>query len=155
MSPVYAKHCRYCRRELTTEKGATIDHVIPRWVMRLFTHKPFAKPRKGFHQRNRVTACHGCNRRKGSMPVTIFLSLRLDNTGLLKKERSRWDRISNELQKFARDSLGGRLAIPDHPLAPMVLAEFLKPIPEHFVTGTRPISVKYAEGQGPDFVRGG
>jgi len=72
----------------------------------------------------------------------------------VKAERGRWDRISNELLQFTKDSHAGRAALSDHPLAEMVVAEFLKPIPEHFVTGTRSIGVKYAAQPPADFVRG-
>lgn len=149
MSPVYARHCRYCRGDFATLKsGPTIDHVIPKWVMRLFTHKPFAKPRRGFHARNQVTACHACNRRKGSMPVVAFLAIRLEKPAVVKAERTRWDRIAAELKQTQRQDLSA------HPLAEMVIAEFLKPIPEHFVTGTRAIGVSYPAEAPVDFVRG-
>lgn len=149
MSDRYAKHCRYCRGDFAKiQSGPTIDHVIPKWVMRLFTHRPFANPRKGFHLRNQVTACHGCNRRKGSMPVVVFLAVRLEKPAVVKAERRKWDGISRQLNEAGR---AGALA---HPLAEMVIAEFLKPIPPHFVTGTRSIEVKYADQPAVDFVRG-
>jgi len=88
------------------------------------------------------------------MPVVVFLAVRLEKPAVVKAERGRWDRISNELLQFTKDSHAGRAALSDHPLAEMVVAEFLKPIPEHFVTGTRSIGVKYAAQPPADFVRG-
>ena len=99
-----------------------------------------------------VTACRPCNVAKGGMPVTLFLKYR-HHAHLLMQKRLYWDRIAAKMtegtpvydKKTRRDG---------HPLKIEAVAAFSKPIPEHFVTGTRSIEVRYADAPAPDFVRG-
>lgn len=146
MSQRKAKLCRYCRVEVGA--GGTIDHVVPKWVARLLGGDlPVLKSTA-----NRVTACNPCNKLKGPMPVQVFLQYRFDHREL-KQHRNYWTTIAGRVTSGSAQYIpGSRRA--GHPIRETILKAFNHPIPEHFVTGTRPISVKYADGPAPDFVRG-
>lgn len=125
----YHKRCRYCRKELET--GQTIDHVVPRWVTRLMTgNTPL------FHIQNRVTSCHPCNRRKGSMPAAVFASLMAQPGNIIKLERTKWDTIAAGYAAMSRKEARRR------PELVALIAEFLKPIPPHFATGEKRVELR-------------
>lgn len=75
--------CHYCGRELKAHR-VTRDHVVPRWVRRLIQDHPW--------DLRQVVACEGCNRRKGNMPVDVFLRVRFDLKAV-KAQHSKWSRI--------------------------------------------------------------
>jgi len=138
------KKCRYCRRDLTVSRGPTRDHVIPKAVTRWASALALdIKPG------NQVACCSPCNKAKGSIPVSVFLKYRLD-FARLKEERHQWERMHIQVMTI----LKSEPTEEEIETCRSVLAEFLKPIPPHFVTGTRPISVRYADAPATDFVRG-
>lgn len=140
----HARRCRYCRRELA-DGTPTFDHVIPKWALKLLPFKNH-RARVKCYEANRVTACRPCNRRKGSMPVAIFLTIHLEPAHVIKAERSRWDKIAAGFSV-----LSGSAHLD--PLFDMVVAEFLKPIPAHFPT--REVKLEpSASAQAVDWVRG-
>ncbi len=118
----HAKLCRYCRRDL--KGGGTVDHVVPKWVIRLFLRQIGGTPH--WHVRNRVTACGSCNRRKGSMPAAVFLAIHLEQSHVLKAARSRWDRIAAEMATVEKRDADA------HPLAVLIVEEYSRRIPDHF-----------------------
>lgn len=141
-----AKLCRYCRKEL--KGGGTVDHVVPKWVMRLGYWRKFAGGHPNlWHQRNRVSACHPCNRRKGSMPAAIFVRVRLEGAAVIKPTRSYWDHIA------ATMALVSKSAALEHPLAEGIITAFSEPIPLHFPTARVTIGATVVSGA--DYVRGG
>ncbi len=144
MSPAYAKHCRYCRVALTLDQRPTMDHVIPKVVARWWRRLG-----RGPVTFNKVSCCAACNHDKGSMPVTVFLANRFDPEKLTQL-RHEWQRIHIAVEIVILTDVAFR----KHQLCKLLVAEFVKPIPPHFVTGTRAISVRYADAPAPDFVRG-
>jgi hypothetical protein len=85
-----ASACFYCKGSFARH-DLTRDHVVPKWVLRLFPE--FTEPRG----RNYVTACGTCNRSKGSMPAAEFIRIR-KIPGEAKKARKRWDAIVRTLE---------------------------------------------------------
>lgn len=137
-----ARLCRYCRIEVK-DRG-TYDHVIPKWAIRAF---PFDLNRgRGFHLKNRVTACHSCNRRKGSMPASRYAELVLAPGNVVKVERSMWDMLAAEFSRLDCE------AAKEHPKAEMVVKAFLRPVPPHFAT--RPVEVAPTGRRMVDYVSG-
>jgi hypothetical protein len=130
----YHKRCRYCRVEFTDAGAApTWDHQVPKWVLRLF---PQVHLGRHFFVANRVTACNHCNRRKGSMPAAVFVSLIGQPGNIVKAERSKWDRLSEEFARLHYEEANA------HPLAEMIVAEFRRPLPPHFATGQKKVEIR-------------
>jgi hypothetical protein len=119
----HTRLCRYCRLPVSPTLLPSKDHVIPRWVLRAY-------PERFDVHRNNVTACRPCNSAKGSVPAAIFVRVRLDPVALGVENR-RWDRICQQVRDGAKE---------EH--RELVYAEYGRPIPEHFVPGTRAIEVR-------------
>jgi hypothetical protein len=112
--------------------------MVPKWVLRLFPqvqHGPQFN-RSRFLIANRVAACNHCNRRKGSMPAVVFVSLLGQAGNIIKAERTKWDRIAAEFARLHYEEANA------HPLAEMIVAEFRRPLPPHFVTGPQKVEIR-------------
>lgn len=133
-----AKHCRYCRREITAELGRTVDHIIPKVVTRWGSRLQM----KGAGFGNKVACCLPCNQLKGSMPVVEFLQHRFD-VKRVKALQYHWANIHRELEIIMLTTTPAIYRA--HDLAKLVVTEFSKPIPEHFVTGTKAIEIRQGE----------
>ena len=84
---VHAEVCRYCDKAVE-ESARTIDHVVPRWALRLFPDSalPWVRPAK-------VTACFTCNHAKGPMPAAVYWELRQQKSPNIKGMRLKWEKI--------------------------------------------------------------
>ena len=129
--PSHAKRCRYCRVPLRLGVASTVDHVVPKWVLRYYSERFKRNARDRLA--NLVTACLACNHGKGAMPAPLFVEIRLDQPRL-EFERNRWSWIAAEVRR------GGRRAYLD-----LVYAEFGRPIPPHFPVGDKKIEIRDGE----------
>ena len=140
MSVLHARRCRYCREPVGPLRPATVDHYVPKWVLRAYRDK-FAKPRNRFGGKW-VTACRPCNFQKGLMPAAAFVRARL-NPVALKLEYERWSRIC---------VLVGQGQVEEH--RALIYAEFSRPLPEHFPIGDKPVILAPSSHVQADWVKG-
>jgi hypothetical protein len=82
--------CAYCEREFDSRFDVTIDHVVPKWVMRAL---PDVRDHVQASKSNRAKTCAGCNGLKGSMPLSTFLQFRHDPRKL-RAYRLHWDHMA-------------------------------------------------------------
>lgn len=66
----------------------TIDHLVPRWVLRAFPHYFNA-----ILAYNTFTACKSCNEKRGPMPAALFASARSD-AGAIAKSTIYWHAVA-------------------------------------------------------------
>lgn len=126
--PSHAKRCRYCRVPLLPGVKPTMDHVVPKWVLRYYSER--FKRNTRYRSANLVTACITCNNGKGPMPAAIFVKVRLHPVAL-ERERVRWGIVAAQVRR------GDRWTHQD-----LVYAEFGRPIPPHFATGQKRIEIR-------------